>query len=110
LDSDADSIPFRCRPCFHFQMMRSIDHPHFRSDPEAASWSRRSSFSRWLMGVSLLAQWGLAALAWSVLGIIAGAVDIGSDSGRSSAEHLILFGVWVLPGALMLTAVAARNS
>ena len=106
----AGQLPFRCRPCFHFQSMRPIDHPHFRSDPEAASWSRRWSFSRWLMRLSLLSQWGLAALAWGVLGVIVGAVDIGSESGRSSAEHLIFFGVWVLPGALMLTAAAARNS
>jgi hypothetical protein len=108
-DPDADSIPFRCRP-FHLQPMRSIDHPHFRSDPEAANWSRRSSFARWLMRFSLLSQWGLAALAWTVIGVVASAVDLVSESGRSSAEDLLLFGVWVLPGALMLTAVAARNS
>jgi hypothetical protein len=91
-------------------MMRSIDHPPFRSDPEAASWSRRSSVSRWLMRFSLLSQWGLAALAWTVLGVVANAVDLGSESGWSSAEQLILFGVWVLPGALLLTTVASRNS
>jgi hypothetical protein len=58
------------------------------------------------MKFSLLSQWGLAAFAWMVFGVVVSIVDVRSD-------HLLdvaLFGMWVLPGALMLTAGAAWNS
>jgi hypothetical protein len=63
------------------------------------------------MKFGLLSQWGLAALAWAVLGVVvASAIGFLSSSDRSDLEHLVFFGVWVLPGALMLTTIAARNS
>ena len=91
--------------------MRAIDHPHFRSDPEALRWARRSSWARWLTKFSLLTQWGLAILAWAVFGV-AGATTIGifDSSDRSHIDELAFFALGVLPGACMVTIVAIRNS
>ena len=61
------------------------------------------------MKFSLLSQWSLTALAWIVLGVVVSAIDVGSDTGRPFLE-VALFALWVLPGALILTAIAIRNS
>jgi hypothetical protein len=58
------------------------------------------------MRFSLVSQWGLAALAWIVLGVVASIVDVRDDHG----VELILFAAWAVPGTLMLTASAVRNS
>ena len=91
--------------------MRAIDHPHFRSNPEALRWAGRSAWSRWLTKFSLLTQWGLAILAWAVFGVaVASTIDLFNSTDRSHIDDLAFFALGVLPGAFMATIAAIRNS
>jgi hypothetical protein len=77
---------------------------------EEASWSRRSALSRWLTRFGLLRQWGLAALAWSMLAVVAYATDLAVQTRELSIVETVLFGLSLVPGAVMVTAIAVRNT
>ena len=77
---------------------------------EEASWSRRSALSRWLTRFGLLLQWGLSALSWSMLAIVAYATDLAVQTRELSIVETVLFGLSLVPGAVMVTVIAVRNT
>lgn len=83
--------------------------PKGYSRNEDMSWSRRSPLSQWLTRFALRWQWGLATLVWSVLAVVACGIDLAWKTDKPLLE-ILLFGIWLLPGAVMVIATAARNT
>lgn len=77
---------------------------------EEAGWSRRSALSRWQTRFGLHWQWALAALPWGVIAVAAYSVDLAVRARESPLVDMVLFGMWLVPGAAMVTAIAARNT
>src|SRR5262245_55030268 len=77
---------------------------------EIVSWTRRSPLSRWMTRFDLLPQWGVGCLAVIGWAALAGAAYAEADAGRWSGIVLLLAGVFSLPFAVDLPAVAIRNT